>query len=64
MQLTLQIISKKIDSLCIKHRCICSIKAPVLTDNEKKIGTLESAEKLGQEVGINLKKKSGNLYKK
>ena len=32
--------------------------------NEKKIGTLESAEKLGQEVGINLKKKSGNLYKK
>ena len=26
--------------------------------NEKKIGTLESAEKLGQEVGINLKKKS------
>ena len=32
--------------------------------NEKKIGTLESAEKLGQEVGINLKKKSNNLYKK
>ena len=32
--------------------------------NEKKIGTLESAEKLGQEVGINLKKKSDNLYKK
>jgi len=32
--------------------------------NEKKFGAIESAGKLGQEVGINLKKRSNNLYKK
>ena len=32
--------------------------------NEKKIGIIESAEKLGLEVGTNLKKRSKDLYKK
>ena len=32
--------------------------------NEKKIGAIDSAGKLGREVGINLKKRSNDLYKK